>query len=491
MVLLPDSFRSRMQQMLGDEYEAFENSYDKPFHNGLRVNTLKTSPDELKDILALKGERVMWNRNGFYIDDKRPFTSNPLYHAGLYYIQEPSAMLPASVCDIKPGEKVLDICAAPGGKSTAAGAALCGEGLLVSNDISSSRAKALLRNIENFGINNSIVISDFPEKLTGTFQAFFDKIIIDAPCSGEGMFHKEPAMKTSWEKNGPEYYHKIQKDILRCAQSMLKDGGMIIYSTCTFSPLEDEGTVSWFLKEYPQFHVVITDKVRYILEECGADAGVPSWGDGDPQLSGCIRLWPHHIEGEGHFACVLMKDADPVDTYAADSAVSENKKSDKKSGKRRQPLNTKADPGTGVKKKELAPFYDFLESAGILYEFDQSRLLLSGGFLQYVPEGIPDLSGLHLMRTGWYLGIIKKGRFEPSGSFARGLRMADIDERHVIRFDISDYRVTRYLKCETIEADDPADNGWYLICADRFPLGFAKAAGGILKNKYPAGWRMV
>ena len=225
MIQFPEKFQERMQQMLGDEeYAEFLKSYDLPFHNGLRINTWKTKPQELLQRMGVDLKQVPWNETGFYLENKKQFSKHPYYQGGLYYIQEASAMLPAKLVNAQPGEKILDMCAAPGGKSTAIGAALKGEGLLISNDISKSRAKALLRNLEGFGIINSIVVSEYPEKLSRYFPEFFDKVLIDAPCSGEGMFHKEPSMTESWLRMGPEEYHKLQMEILTYGAKMVRPG---------------------------------------------------------------------------------------------------------------------------------------------------------------------------------------------------------------------------------------------------------------------------
>ena len=399
MIQFPEKFQERMHQMLGDEeYAEFLKSYDLPFHNGLRINTWKTKPQELLQRMGVDLKQVPWNETGFYLENKKQFSKHPYYQGGLYYIQEASAMLPAKLVNAQPGEKILDMCAAPGGKSTAIGAALKGEGLLISNDISKSRAKALLRNLEGFGIINSIVVSEYPEKLSRYFPEFFDKVLIDAPCSGEGMFHKEPSMTESWLRMGPEEYHKLQMEILTYGAKMVRPGGKLIYSTCTFSPEEDEGSIAWFLQEHPDFHLVEVDDDKDL---CGChciDHGHPEWADGNPELTKTRRLWPHHLEGEGHFAAVLCRDADS------------------------EPMGGKVTLASVPKlTAEMESFFQFLETEGIHYPFDKKRLLVQNGYVQYIPEGMPELKGLHIMRSGWLLGELKKKRFEPSGAFARGL----------------------------------------------------------------------
>ena len=465
MIQFPEKFQERMQQMLGDEeYAEFLKSYDLPFHNGLRINTWKTKPQELLQRMGVDLKQVPWNETGFYLENKKQFSKHPYYQGGLYYIQEASAMLPAKLVNAQPGEKILDMCAAPGGKSTAIGAALKGEGLLISNDISKSRAKALLRNLEGFGIINSIVVSEYPEKLSRYFPEFFDKVLIDAPCSGEGMFHKEPSMTESWLRMGPEEYHKLQMEILTYGAKMVRPGGKLIYSTCTFSPEEDEGSIAWFLQEHPDFHLVEVDDDEDL---CGChciDHGHPEWADGNPELTKTRRLWPHHLEGEGHFAAVLCRDADS------------------------EPMGGKVTVASVPKlPAEMESFFQFLDTEGIHYPFDKKRLLVQNGYVQYIPEGMPELKGLHIMRSGWFLGELKKKRFEPSGAFARGLT-PDICDK-VIAYPGDSEEVVRYLKCETLQVDPNLKNGWYLICVDGISLGWGKLAGGIMKNHYPKGLR--
>lgn len=439
MVDFPQKFLDEIRELLGDEYDDFIKSYDKPMNYGLRVNTLKLSPE---DYLTLSGESlkgVPWNELGFYYDGSQKYTKNPLYHAGLYYIQEPSAMRPAHLLPVEEGDVVLDMCAAPGGKSTALGAKLGNTGLLVSNDVSASRAKALLKNIEFFGIKNSLVLSEQPKALARRFPEFFDKVLIDAPCSGEGMFRKKPSMTANWEKFGPAYFGEIQREILLHGADMLKPGGLMVYSTCTFSGFEDEGSVEYLLEHRLEMECLSME-----------------------------RLWPHQVDGEGHF-CALLKKAGQKPLGDAVPRV-----------KFRAPSGIEA-------------FYDFLKDARIKDDFVPERLVVQKGSLYYFPENMPEFAGLHVIRNGWYLGELKKNRFEPSGAFARALTKEMCG--HVLDLSLEDRRVVKYLKCETIETDEAIEaeqdleNGWYLVCVCGYPLGFGKMNGGSLKNKYPVGWR--
>jgi NOL1/NOP2/sun family putative RNA methylase len=420
------------------------------------MNTLKMSPEEYLKLTDQTLTPVSWCPTGFYYNGSREYSKNPLYHAGLYYIQEPSAMFPAQVLPVEDGDFILDMCAAPGGKSTALAAKLKGTGLLVSNDISASRAKALLKNIEASGVRNSIVLTEDPKNLAAPFEGYFDKILIDAPCSGEGMFRKEPSMMKAWEKNGPDFFAKLQREIVDSGIRMLKAGGMMVYSTCTFSVEENEGTLKYILDNYPEMHVVPIEQTGD-----GLMPGHPEWVDGPEEIGYARRLWPHHLQGEGHFTALLKKDEGPSPMRPVDDA--------------------------GGLKALPEEFARFLKEGGVRLTFEPERLRIQGDHLSYLPENSPPLGKLRRMRTGWYLGDIKKKRFEPSGFFARGLEPSECD--HWIDLELDDARVIKYLKCETLDVSAKLPNGWYIVGVCGHSLGWGKVSGGTLKNKYPSGWR--
>ncbi|MDF2539957.1 MAG: hypothetical protein K0S76_2978 [Herbinix sp.] len=486
---LPKLFEDRMRTLLGEEYEEYLQCYSQPHFGGLRVNTLKITPEEFERICPFSIKRIPWITNGYYYDTKEQPARHPYYYAGLYYIQEPSAMTPASLLPIEKGDKVLDICAAPGGKSTELGAKLGGEGILVSNDISNSRAKALLKNIELFGIRNSLVLSEAPNKLADYFPEYFDKILIDAPCSGEGMFRKSPAIMKNWEQYGVDYYNKLQKEIILFAAKMLKPGGMMLYSTCTFSPEEDEGTVSFLLEQCPEFQVVnaIPDEEtckKLGLSYEGFDYGKPEWVEnGKEELKYGIRLWPHKINGEGHFMALLRK-----------NGVTEDKSEDNYSD-----INLSAKNKTLIS-EETREFLHHLgqinnnqsnESSNPVANtsFPEEQFVIREDRVYLLPKGLPDLKGLRILRQGLLLGEMKKQRFEPSQALANALYKHEYDK--IIDFDNSNPKVIRYLKCEAIEPTGSFEDGWYLICVDGFPLGWSKTAKDNFKNKYLPGWRWM
>lgn len=458
---LPVTFEEKMKEMLGPDYENYLASFQEEPHQGLRINTGKISVEDFIKISPYELKSVPWCSNGFYYDKSEKPAKHPYYYAGLYYIQEPSAMTTAGLLPVEEGDKVLDLCAAPGGKSTELAAKLKGSGLLVSNDISNSRAKALLKNLELFGAGNILVTSEPPNVLAGRFPAFFDKILIDAPCSGEGMFRKQGSMMKAWENNGVELFVGMQHSILKEAVTMLKPGGMLIYSTCTFSKEENEQSIEYLLSLDDSLHLVELPMFE------GFDEGHPEWGlTGHQELSRCRRLWPHRIAGEGHFVAMVKKDAAVQDMAAYPEY-----------------------PYTGGKLSSEAQAF----IREIDYPFEFSRIDVQKERVFYIPESMPDVRGLRILRCGLYMGDMKKNRFEPSQALAMFLK--DTQFSNTIKLALEDGRVIKYLKGETIELEEmerhDCQDGICLICVENYPLGFGKLSKGTIKNKYLPGWRWV
>ena len=454
----PVLFTEKMKAILQDEYEDFLKGYDRTRHYGLRVNRTKLTAEQFKKMSMYDLQPVPWIDNAFEYEDNVSPAKHPYYFAGMYYLQEPSAMTPANLLPIEPGDRVLDLCAAPGGKATELGAKLNHTGLLVANDISNSRAKALLKNIELFGIPNVLVTSEPPEKLAEKFPAFFDKILIDAPCSGEGMFRKNPGMMKDWETYGPKHYSELQRSIVPHAIRMLKPGGMRLYSTCTFSPEENEGSVRFMLDLDPDLEVVEIPN-RYE----GFAPGRPELiENGTEDLKNCVRIWPHKMNGEGHFIALLRK-------------------KDRGDAVQRQ-VRPK-------KEKALPPLLEeFMKDCSYPVSGNDIEILEDRVYL--MPEGIKGIKGLRFLRSGLLLGTLTKDRFEPSQAFAMVLKKDQY--KAVIDLSSLDHRVIRYLKGETIEVDDlplKRQKGWQLVCVDGYPLGWGKLVNGSLRNKYLPGWR--
>lgn len=466
---LPEQFLESMKTMLGTEYQDYLNSMKEDTRTAFRVNTNKIAQEQFMDICPFQTEPVPWNEKGFYYnaDEDMP-SKHPYYYAGLYYIQEPSAMIPASLLPVEEGDRVLDLCAAPGGKATELAAKLHGTGLLVANDISVSRAMALAKNLQIAGTGNAVVTAETPQNLAAVLSGFFQKVLIDAPCSGEGMFRRDPGMVKSWLAHGPEYYASIQTEILESAYELLAPGGDMVYSTCTFSSLEDEGMIQSFLKKHPD--MTICEVPRYP----GYSEGRPDWvPDGDPALKKCVRIFPHRAEGEGHFAVLLHKQGKAGRAYA-ESEMWDKKGTDLRSNKQKQKTQE------GIEEF----FQMILPEAGI--EFKK----LSRKKDIYVAETLAagQMKGLRIVAGGLIIGSDKNGRFEPSPQLALALRGEDYLQR--IDLPAEDERVIRYLKGETVLMDKPY-KGYVLFCVDGYPLGWCKGNGsGTMKNKYYPGWRM-
>ena len=463
-----------MKTMLGAEYPPFAASYDEPRTWGLRVNTLKITPEEFLRIAPFHLKKIPWAENGFYYEEEDRPSRHPYYFAGLYYLQEPSAMAPAPRLEIEPGERVLDLCAAPGGKSTELGARLKGRGLLVSNDISGPRMKGLLKNIEMFGITNAFLTNEEPERLARCFPEYFDKILVDAPCSGEGMFRKEPAMLEAWTPQKSQACAGMQAGILDGAVKMLRPGGLLLYSTCTFAPMENEGSISRILGRCPEL------EPEDMLPCEGFAPGVPEWGDGLPGLEKSVRLWPHRIGGEGHYMALLRKRGGDGPIQVAGEEQGKNRR--KKRGSRKESGGARID---GEQRRLLDDFFAHMD-----LPFGRDRLEVRGAMVYVLPEAaIP--RGLSFVRNGLLAGELKKGRFEPSQPLAMALAASQYDS--CLNLAADDPRTARYLRGESLQTasgECVREKGWQLVCVDGYPLGWGKLVNGVLRNKYLSGWRL-
>ncbi|ABO51720.1 Fmu (Sun) domain protein [Desulforamulus reducens MI-1] len=459
---LPAAFLSKMEQLVGADYPQFLRSYEGSRLAGLRANGLKISPSDLNELLSFLEEPIAWSKDGFYYNEAttRP-AKHPYYYAGLYYIQEPSAMLPAELLGAQPGERVLDLCAAPGGKSLQLAAHLGRKGLLVTNDLHPQRARVLLKNIERYGVANAIVLNETPSHLAKVFAGFFDRILVDAPCSGEGMFRKEPDMAKEWSPEEVNKYARWQQEILEAVPSLLRPGGEVVYSTCTFSPEENEQQMQSFVAKYPDFELV---ELR--------------------------RLWPHQVKGEGHFVAKLKNktlfDQQEYPIHRKNKKVKIKKQSTPSlSESTKQAL---ADFSMQVWRNKKG-WQEWLPLGGQVIERD--------GHILWESLDLPVLRGLKVLRSGWLLGTVERGRFRPSPAFALGLPMGAVKsavQKLVLsaKSQRENSLVLRYLRGETIQQEGKTwEKGWHLVCLDEFPLGWAKGDGNWLKNGFPPGWRWI
>ncbi|MBQ9780390.1 MAG: RsmB/NOP family class I SAM-dependent RNA methyltransferase [Clostridia bacterium] len=479
---LPEAFAARMKAMLGDDFEAFLAAYDRPNTPALRLNPMKApdvSPSD-KPLLPCLGAAVPWAAHGFYYDSDanvRP-GKHPYHEAGVYYIQEASAMIPASLCPPSPGEKVLDLCAAPGGKSTQLAAALGGRGLLVANEIHPQRASILSQNIERMGIKNAVVTNHAPHELVNHFPAFFDKIVVDAPCSGEGMFRKEEQALTMWSQDNVDLCAARQKEILESAAEMLAPDGYLTYSTCTFAPEENEGVILDFLKSHPEFEVIdpVNPAVLCCIEKGLINRGNPDWVTGGEdyaeQLRKTVRLFPHHADGEGHFAALLHKSSDAPVAVSNSREKGKRKGRDKESGK-----------GQITTDKAFKLFEAFI--CDVTTEDLDGVPCLFGDQLYLCPHELPaPPKALRILRHGLHLGTVVKGdRFEPSHTLALALDKGKAQK--TLSVDLPTAQI--YLHGDVLPCGN--EKGWHLIVLDGFALGWGKANGGMMKNHYPKGLR--
>lgn len=454
MINLPLSFKEAMKELLQDEYDEFLDSYNNQVSAGLRLNRRKIENSLWENIDPFSCRQIPWIDNGYFYGEEFTASRHPYYYAGLYYLQEPSAMTPANRLPIDPDDKVLDLCSAPGGKATEIMSRLSEEGLLVANDISFSRAKGLMKNVELFGSDRTIVTSAAPNELSKLFPEYFDKILIDAPCSGEGMFRKKPSMVSDWEKFGPDYYSAMQREILPEAYKMLKPGGYMLFSTCTFAVKEDEANVEWLLDEYPDL------SLEEIADFEGFSHGITE------RTKRCVRIFPHKMEGEGHFLALFKKARDK--DFSGNAFYNKNTLSK-----------------NAVKELKDSDMFAFFKNCDFDPELD--NISYENGYVSYLNARVPNLKGIRVLRKGLLLGNVKNGRFTPSQAFAMCLNKNSY--RNVLDLPISDDRVIRYLKGESIDADSDIKKGFVLVCTEGFALGWAKSDGVRLKNKYMPGWR--
>ena len=446
--MLPEAFTKRMKTLLAEEYGAFLDSFSRPRAVALRLNPLKTQAPP--DLSGFSLRPVPWEPCGFYYDPETRPGKSAYHEAGLYYLQEASAMAPAALLDPQPGERVLDLCAAPGGKSTQLAGKMRGRGLLVCNEINPKRAKILASNIERLGIANALVLNEHPQRLEARFAGWFDKILVDAPCSGEGMFRRQPEARDEWDADAPRRCADRQMEILAQAAKMLRPGGTMVYSTCTFNDTENEGVLRRFLALHPEFSLV-----PFALP------GLPEAKDG------YLHLYPHEMRGEGHFVSRLKK-ADGADK--ADAPV-------QAAPQRKAPARADA---KGKAPASIA-LPDVFSDA-----FAPERLYTAGDALWMLPEGISieRLSGLRVLRTGLLLAHAEGKRSEPDHALAMALR----PEEAARTASLTQTQALAYQAGETLSLGD-LPGGYTLLCCEGVSLGWGKQAGGLMKNHYPKGLR--
>lgn len=457
---LPIEFEKKMKAFLGDEWDDFLYSYDNNRFQALRFNTLKVqSPEErmriLKTLKISSDKKVSWANEAYYFDENVRPGKHPYHEMGLYYIQEPSAMSAAALLAPKPGMRVLDLCAAPGGKSTQLATYLGDSGLLVSNEINTQRSRILSQNIERMGIKNAIVTNEDSFVLASHFPGFFNAIQVDAPCSGEGMFRKLPEAIEQWSMENVAICAARQKEILDNAAVMLKPGGTIVYSTCTFSKEENEDVIEYFLERHPDF----------TLEEME-------------------RFWPHKVDGEGHFVAKLVRRGS-VDTGFKSDRQTKKIKNNKNRKNETKPALTKENM------KLLSEFLDETISDDMAALIKNSRLVMFGEQLYRLPDMEVDIKGLKVQRAGLHIGEFKKQRFEPSHSLALALKLSEA--KNVVKLTCDNPQTIGFFNGQSVMLSDEqaaeCKKGWALVCVDGYPAGWGKVNGTQVKNHYPKGLR--
>ena len=505
-----ECFSGRMKAILKEEYDAFAAAGEKELARGLRVNPLKEDPGAFARKAPFSLRPVPWCPSGFYYgtDSARPLQDaaggesagvgmrpgkHSWHEAGVYYIQEPSAMAVAELSGAQPGERILDLCAAPGGKSTQLAGMMRGEGLLVSNEIHPERARILSQNIERMGIQNAVVTNETPARLASRMPSFFDRVIVDAPCSGEGMFRKEEQASLMWSEETVAACAARQKEILDCAAILLKPGGTLVYSTCTFAPEEDEGSVLRFLNEHEEFEPYpLWDRFGERFREMGF-AGAVQWSFGESDrdtgsLGGCaVRLWPHRLEGEGHFVARLVKKSPAGAGEMKEQQIITQQVLRAKSKKQGKKLQRSS--GSAALEQAAALWHEF--SAAYLYEDPETKLYDGGGRLVLFGDELyltcPDITyeGLKTVRPGLHLGTVKKNRSEPSHALALSLKKEEVRAFLDLK---TEQEAAAYIRGEVIPFEGE-EKGWILVATCGYSLGWGKAAAGTVKNHYPKGLR--
>ncbi|MBO5046230.1 MAG: RsmF rRNA methyltransferase first C-terminal domain-containing protein [Clostridia bacterium] len=425
---LPAPFLQEMKKKLGEKFPDFLQSYAYPAQKGIRVNTLKLSPEEFRAISPFSLEEIAWEKNGFYVKEEK-VGAHPYHFAGLYYSQEPSAMSAAPLLDAGEGERVLDLCAAPGGKTTRLAEGMRGKGILVANEYVYDRAKILSQNVERLGIKNCFVVNADTGKLAEKFPAYFDKILVDAPCSGEGMFKKEPSALLEWSEENVARCATRQAEILENAAKMLKGGGRLVYSTCTFSTAENEGQIETFLRLHPEFSLL--------------------------QMH---ALYPHEVRGEGHFVALLEKKG------AEEGRV--------------RPFAVKKNASAECAFQDFCNKFFRTPPQGTLHVLSDGR-----GYL--LPDGAPDFAGLRLLRAGVEVGEWDGKIFKPSHALCMCAKKEDVYNC----VSLTEQEAETYLRGEVLDCE--GENGWCLMTLDGFPLGLGKRVNGRIKNHLPKGLRKV
>jgi 16S rRNA C967 or C1407 C5-methylase (RsmB/RsmF family)/NOL1/NOP2/fmu family ribosome biogenesis protein len=456
---LPAAFVGRMRELLGPEARAFLDSYRRPAERAVRANPLKLDPAALPPLLGIAPEPVPWCREAFFLPGDVRIGDTVAQAAGLGYVQEPSALAVGEALDVQPGQRVLDLAAAPGGKTTLIAGRLGGQGAVVANELQRSRVPALADNLDRWGSWRTAITGETVERLAGRLPGAFDRVLLDAPCSGEGLFRRNPAAAAQWRPGHVRGSAERQRRLLADAARLVRPGGVLVYSTCTFAPEENEQQVAGFLLAHPDW------EVQEIPWHEGFAPGRPDWcPDGPPELARTVRLWPHRLRGEGHFVAKLGRPGRPTVPPG-------------RPARRRGPA--RAGSATGAVLDAWRAF-----AADVLLVEPPSPQV-AGQRVYSVPDQALAGGGLRLVRPGLLLGGARPSRFEPAHALAMAAGPAMV--RRARRLDDAEARA--WLRGEALPGDGPP--GWTLVTIGDWPLGWGRVSGGILKNHFPKSLRTM
>ena len=487
---LPGAFEARMRELLGPEAPAFLDSYRRPAQRAVRANPLKLDPAALPGLLGIPPDPVPWCPEAWFLPEGVRVGDTLAHAAGLCYVQEPSALAVGEALDVRPGQRVLDLAAAPGGKATLAAGRLGGQGVVVANEVQRGRVQALADNLDRWGSPRTVLAGDTVARLAAALPGAFDRVLLDAPCSGEGLFRRNPAAAAQWRPGHVAGSAERQRGLLADAARLVRPGGVLVYSTCTFAPEENEQQVAGFLAANPSWELLP------IPMHPGFAPGRPDWSPGGPpELSRTVRLWPHHLRGEGHFIAKLARPRVPRDPPTSPPSREWEPRPRVRAPRRgrvadreREGAGLSTAPGDGRRGGSTAP-REVLEAwrgfAAEALEDGPGEVSVVGERAYRVPD--PELAGtgVRLVRPGLLLGRARPGRFEPAHALAMAVgagaarRVREVDDREAAAF----------IRGETLGWEGPA--GWALVSWNGWPLGWGRGAGGTLKNHYPKGLRTM
>ena len=451
--MLPERFCERARELLGEEYPDFLAALEGEAIRGVRANLIKTNAKRVSELFGEEINPLDYCDNGFTVESSIRLGHTAEHHAGMIYAQDPGAMATVAAIELRGDELVLDACAAPGGKSSQVAEQLT-TGSLLSNEYVPKRAKIIVGNFERLGVKNALVTSLDTAQLGKMYDAVFDLVIVDAPCSGEGMFRKSEEALAEWSEENVRLCAERQIDILNNLAPTVKGGGRLLYSTCTYAPEENEFAVDAFLKSHPDFHIVrVKDEVERVTRD-----GIRFEGISAENIEYCRRFYPHVSRGEGQFLALLERE-------------NNNKMSAFIYNDCTKPLS----------KSERSAVEAFFRDS--LTEAPEGRLAKYGENIVLISHGLP-VPPHSVFMSGVLVGEIAGSVFKPSHQFFSVFGELFKSRLYLTQGDreVDDYLLGREIASE-------AKNGWCAVIYEGSCLGGGKVSGGRLKNHYPKGLR--